>query len=349
MRSGGSPPRPSPEAKSVGRLDAHAARELQPGHARQRLRLGDEGVVVQVVRRDDGVHDALLADVPHEPARVHAADADEPVALHPRRQRLLGRAVGGRLAEGAHDEARHLGAVALGGRLEGAVVADVGVRHHHELADVAGVRQDLLIAAHGGVEAQLAAGLASGADGGAGEDEAVFEGDLRGCGLGHGAWGPDTKTASPGEGWRRERRSRGAVWPRSEIGKCSRVGGIGLRGFPKLRAPARRRQGGSLWRAGLHRGFRQRPSRGIGPARGFGRSGARWGRRLAFLASAPRAILRANSASGAFPPHAAAPPPLPRRARPSRRHAHARVPRGEPRPRAGGGHVLARQRPARRS
>ena len=127
--------------------------------------------------------------MPHEPPRVHARDADEAVPPHVSFEALLGRLVRGAVGEGADDEAGHVGVVGLGGILEAAVVPDVGVRHHHDLTVVAGVGQDLLVPAHRGVEAELAPRLAARADGAAGDDGAVFKGELggRACGgLGHG-------------------------------------------------------------------------------------------------------------------------------------------------------------------
>src|SRR5690606_23748848 len=46
----------------------------------------------------------------------------------------------------------------------GAVVADVGAGHHHHLTGVRGVREDLLIAAHGRVEHPLTDGDTGGAN-----------------------------------------------------------------------------------------------------------------------------------------------------------------------------------------
>ena len=56
------------------------------------------------------------------------------------------------------------------------VVADQRVGHAHELAAIGRIGHDLLIARHGGVEDDLAVGLARGAAGSAPEDAAVGEG-----------------------------------------------------------------------------------------------------------------------------------------------------------------------------
>jgi hypothetical protein len=54
------------------------------------------------------------------------------------------------------------------------------VRHRHDLTVVAGVREDLLVTGHRGVEHDLADGLAVGAEGVAVVDGAVLEGEERG-------------------------------------------------------------------------------------------------------------------------------------------------------------------------
>ena len=61
-----------------------------------------------------------------------------------------------------------------------AVVADQRVGHRDDLAAVGGIGEDLLVAGHGGVEADLAVDLSLGAEGLAGVDRAVFQGELGG-------------------------------------------------------------------------------------------------------------------------------------------------------------------------
>src|SRR5690606_33060481 len=233
------------EGVVVGLGAGDAAGELEAGHARERPRLRHEAGVVEVLRRDDGVHDAPLADVADEPPGVHAGDADEAVAAHVGVEALLGVGVGGDLGEGADDEAGHHRAVGLGGGVEAAVVPDVGVRHHHDLPVVAGVGQDLLVPAHRGVEAQLAARLPARSDGAAGDDGAVLESELgeragvRIRDLRHGGWiqkKPPNGRLRRGRRGGRDRGSRLGC----EAG-CDRASG-GTNGFrfgPGARAPRR--------------------------------------------------------------------------------------------------------------
>ncbi len=61
-----------------------------------------------------------------------------------------------------------------------AVVADLRVGHRDDLAAIAGIGEDLLVAGHRGVEADLAVDFARGAERGAGEDGSVFQSEF--CG-----------------------------------------------------------------------------------------------------------------------------------------------------------------------
>src|SRR5262249_26728580 len=79
------------------------------------------------------------------------------------------------LAVLAHDEPAHEGAARLDVLAVHSDVADLGVGHHHELALVRRVREDLLVAGHARVEDELADRLADGPEGTAAEDGAVGE------------------------------------------------------------------------------------------------------------------------------------------------------------------------------
>ena len=65
-----------------------------------------------------------------------------------------------------------------------AVVADLGVGHRDDLPAVARIGEDLLVAGHRGVEADLAVDLAFGAEGRSGKDGSVFQGKF--CDPWHG-------------------------------------------------------------------------------------------------------------------------------------------------------------------
>lgn len=58
-------------------------------------------------------------------------------------------------------------------------VADMGIREGHDLSTVRGVGEDLLVPGHRGVEDDFARRGADGADGVAGEQTAVLEGEQR--------------------------------------------------------------------------------------------------------------------------------------------------------------------------
>ena len=104
---------------------------------------------------DSAPHGPALAQVPDQPAGVEPFDPG-----HPGRLQLLGQAPLGPPARGPpgrlpDQERGHLHPVGLGVGRGGAVVADLGRGHADELAGVRRVGQDLLVAAHGGVEHHL--------------------------------------------------------------------------------------------------------------------------------------------------------------------------------------------------
>ena len=81
---------------------------------------------------------------------------------------------GGRgVGDDQRSQPRADGLVVIG---EAPVVADERVRHHHDLAGVRGVRADLLVAGLAGVDDEVAARGDRGAEGDAGKDRAVLEG-----------------------------------------------------------------------------------------------------------------------------------------------------------------------------
>ena len=115
------------------------------------------------------VRHAVLADRAGQGAGVDAGQADDAAPLHPGRQVGVGAPVGRRGGDVAEDRAaggasrrraRHL----LDVLDVGPDVADVREGEGDDLGHVGGVGQDLLVAGHGGVEADLAHRLADRAD-----------------------------------------------------------------------------------------------------------------------------------------------------------------------------------------
>ena len=112
-------------------------------------RLGERAGVQLRNRRvaDRAAQDAVLADAPHERARVDVVDRDDALLAQPRRP--LG-------PRRAHDDRLRLHAVRLGARRVDAVVADERIGEAENLGDVARVGRRLLVARARGREARLA-------------------------------------------------------------------------------------------------------------------------------------------------------------------------------------------------
>ncbi len=143
------------------------------------------------------VRHALLADPAGEGAGVDPGQRHHAAALQPAVEVAVGplRAPVGRAGRHVAEDRPPGGG--LGPRAElldvldvDADVADVGKGEGHDLGHVGGVGQDLLVAGHGGVEADLAQRLADRADAHAFEHRAVGErehpGGAGGDGSGHG-------------------------------------------------------------------------------------------------------------------------------------------------------------------
>ena len=140
----------------VGRFAGrHHGREILPIHRRlgldHRPRLG----LREVRGEDPPAHRALLADVAHELARIHAGDRRHAAILQPIQPAALGLgrvlAVGGR----AHDRRARPRALRLHRPGAHPVVADVRVGERDQLAREGGIGHRLLIAAHAGGEHHL--------------------------------------------------------------------------------------------------------------------------------------------------------------------------------------------------
>ena len=141
----------------------------RPGHAlRLRRAARARSKSPSRIVDDHRVRHALLADEAGQRARVDAGDADDAARLQPGVEVARG-AVVRRLGDvGLDDAAAHAGGRRHVDRLDVLVVdadvADVREGEGDDLPGVGGVGQDLLIAGHRRVEADLADGLAGRAD-----------------------------------------------------------------------------------------------------------------------------------------------------------------------------------------
>ena len=117
--------------------------------------------------RDHRVGHALFADQHGQRAGVDAAQTDDAAAFKPVVEIAGGAVVRLRRDGGMQNDAagarprRHIHALDV--FLVGADIADVGEREGDDLPGVGGVGEDLLIAGHGGIEADLAGRFARGA------------------------------------------------------------------------------------------------------------------------------------------------------------------------------------------
>ena len=153
--------RPLPERLLVASAAArrHLRGEVGTGHRGNRPRAGHEVKVGRIRERNRGNHAAhrpAHAEATDQGARIDAFDRGDSRVRQP-----VGQATGGALVRHdrrqlAHHEAGDAGRRALDVLGGHAVVAHLGGGHGQDLARVGQVRERLLVAAHGGVEHDLA-------------------------------------------------------------------------------------------------------------------------------------------------------------------------------------------------
>ena len=127
-------------------------RQVGAIHLRNRARLGDQLVGVGLQRRDHAAHDAVVAQMAHQRARVDLAEHGNLVALQILFRDLLRAPVGADARELAHDQPfdiRTRGFVVVG---VGAVIADFRVGENYDLPSVGGVGENFLVAGDGGIK-----------------------------------------------------------------------------------------------------------------------------------------------------------------------------------------------------
>ena len=171
--------------EALGRGDAgHQVHALQP---RPGLGLCFEGLHVEHAvggMGDDGIGHAAFADEGGQGAGVDARNAGNAAGLQPLIEMARG-AVVGRVGDGrAQHHAAHTGGRGHGHRLDvllvGAHIADMGEGEGDDLAAIGRIREDLLIAGDGGVEAHLPHPFSDGAEAEAFKDGTVREHQQRG-------------------------------------------------------------------------------------------------------------------------------------------------------------------------
>ena len=164
----------------------HLLGEVEPDHAGPRgsLALQRREIELAVWRmRDHRIRHALVADQGGERARVDAADGDDAARLQPSVE-VLRRAIVGRLGDRRPEHAAAHAAGRQAPRLHvfgvGADIADMREGEGDDLPGIRRVGQDLLIAGHRGIEANLADGDAGGARALALDHRAVGQNEKRG-------------------------------------------------------------------------------------------------------------------------------------------------------------------------
>ena len=169
-----------PVAQRFGPLNGsaghHFARQIAANQPRAGLGAGHEPGVIEIDRGKDAFHGALAPQPTDEHAGVDTLEADDAPVFQIGVQIAARAEVAHPAALFAHDESGQMRLTAFMILVVDAVVADFGVGHRDDLAAIARIGQDFLIAGHRRVEADLAFGFAFGAKGRSGQHGSVFEG-----------------------------------------------------------------------------------------------------------------------------------------------------------------------------
>ena len=156
------------------------SRPTRPGLA---LALATRLASSRSIGREHALHRPVDAKPADQRPGVDAFEADDVRACEIVVQIAVGAEVAHAAAVLADDEAGQMRLVAFDVLGVDAVVADLRVGHRDDLAAIARIGEDFLIAGHRGVEADLAVDLAVGAEGSAGKDRSVFQSKF--CEFGH--------------------------------------------------------------------------------------------------------------------------------------------------------------------
>src|SRR5690606_25026618 len=141
------------------------------------------------VAANDRVLGAVIPDVAYELTGIHIADAHHTMGLQMVVEAAVATGAAPHLAEVLHHQSGDGERAALLLPILHTVIAHVRGGQGHDLPRVTGVREDLLVAGHPGVEADLTGGGADGTDGAPMEDRSVAQ-EQNGLGavhLEHGA------------------------------------------------------------------------------------------------------------------------------------------------------------------
>ena len=152
--------------------------EIRAAHRAKRPRPGDQcRVGNRFVGFDHASHRTLVPQHPDDRPRVEVREAGNPGRFEPAVEMAVGPVIGPDPRVITDHEPGDRDGVAFEVLGIHPVVPDLRRRHHQDLAGVARIRQSFLIAAHGGVEDDLAGGCRGCPEPSPFEDRSVFQGD----------------------------------------------------------------------------------------------------------------------------------------------------------------------------
>ena len=160
---------------AIGLGAGDVAGEFLAGHAGELLGFEDELVAGSAVGGDNAAKGANIANVAYEGARVNVPDDGNLVTVEIKLSGFGGAPVGGELRKFADDKRFDVRMGRFFVLEIGTDIADVRVSEADDLAGVAGVGENFLVAREAGIENDFTAAAGDGASGAAIKNAAIFE------------------------------------------------------------------------------------------------------------------------------------------------------------------------------
>ena len=148
--------------------------KIAADQARTGLRLGYQTGVVLIRRGEDPVHGPLNSQASDEGSRVDTFDPNDSVAVKIIGQLSVRTEVACSATSFFHDKAGQVRLSALDVLRVDAVIADLRIRHRHDLTAIARVRENLLITGHRRIEADFTVHFSVGAEGSSCEHRSIL-------------------------------------------------------------------------------------------------------------------------------------------------------------------------------
>ena len=169
----------------LGLLRHDLLHEITSNQASTGFCLGDQALIVEILRRENPLHRSLSTNAADEGSCVDASDANNSVLLQIFVKTAFRSKVAVNATQFADDKTRQMWPAAFDILFVDAVVANLGISHRDNLPSITWVGEDFLITRHRGVEANFPFNFTRSSKACAGVDRSILKRQL--CCLFHGS------------------------------------------------------------------------------------------------------------------------------------------------------------------